>query len=212
MFVSYRIMIIEDDKKIADILADYTERYGYETIRVEDFAAIKEQFIAEKPDLVLLDINLPRYDGYYWCRQIRQVSNVPILFISARTGEMDQVMAIENGGDDYIAKPFHLEVVLAKIKGSLRRAYGEYSLPAENRDLFELSGLILDRNRNLLSWQDEQIELTHKECRLYDMLARRQATLYPASSFWKRCGMMFILSMITHLPSMSPGCAGRWKC
>ncbi|MEK8127272.1 response regulator transcription factor [Paenibacillus filicis] len=171
--MNYRIMIIEDDDKIAGILADFVERYGYETIRVLDFSAIKEQFIQHKPDLVLLDINLPRFDGFYWCRQIRLVSNVPILFISARTGEMDQVMAIEHGGDDYIAKPFHLEVVLAKIKGALRRAYGEYSVPAEHRDLLELHGLTLDRTRNTLIWQDSQVELTHKECLLYDTMARR---------------------------------------
>ncbi|MEK3914228.1 response regulator transcription factor [Paenibacillus sp. FSL H7-0331] len=166
-------MIIEDDDKIADILSDYIRRYGYEALRAFDFSKIKEQFIEQQPDLVLLDINLPRFDGFYSCRQIRLISNVPVLFISARTGEMDQVMAIENGGDDYIAKPFHLEVVLAKIKSALRRAYGEYSIPAESRDLLELQGLTLDRTRNTLSWQGYQVELTHKECLLYDTLARK---------------------------------------
>ncbi|OMF06053.1 response regulator transcription factor [Paenibacillus sp. FSL H7-0331] len=171
--MGYRVMIIEDDDKIADILSDYIRRYGYEALRAFDFSKIKEQFIEQQPDLVLLDINLPRFDGFYSCRQIRLISNVPVLFISARTGEMDQVMAIENGGDDYIAKPFHLEVVLAKIKSALRRAYGEYSIPAESRDLLELQGLTLDRTRNTLSWQGYQVELTHKECLLYDTLARK---------------------------------------
>jgi two-component system OmpR family response regulator len=171
--MGYRVMIIEDDDKIADILSDYIRRYGYEALRAFDVSKIKEQFIEQKPDLVLLDINLPRFDGFYWCRQIRLISNVLVLFISARTGEMDQVMAIENGGDDYIAKPFHLEVVLAKIKSTLRRAYGEYSIPAESRDLLELQGLTLDRTRNTLSWQGCQVELTHMECLLYDTLARK---------------------------------------
>lgn len=177
--MGYRIMIVEDDEKIADILTDFMQCYGYETFRVLEFSTIKEQFIENRPDLVLLDINLPRFDGFYWCRQIRLVSNVPILFISARTGEMDQVRAIENGGDDYITKPFHLEVVLAKIKGALRRAYGEYSVPAESRDLLELHGLILDRPRNLLTWHGSQVELTHKECLLYDTLARRIGMIVP---------------------------------
>lgn len=177
--MGYRVMIIEDDDKIADILSDYIRRYGYEALRAFDFSKIKEQFIEQQPDLVLLDINLPRFDGFYWCRQIRLISNVPVLFISARTGEMDQVMAIENGGDDYIAKPFHLEVVLAKIKSALRRAYGEYSIPAESRDLLELQGLTLDRTRNTLSWQGYQVELTHKECLLYDTLARKMGNIVP---------------------------------
>lgn len=114
-------MIIEDDDKIADILRQYLEKYQYDVIRVLDYQKIKGKFIEAKPDLVLLDINLPQYDGFYWCRQIRTVSNVPIVFISARVGEMDQVMAIENGGDDYITKPFSLDVVMAKIKSALRR-------------------------------------------------------------------------------------------
>ncbi|MBP1996659.1 response regulator transcription factor [Paenibacillus eucommiae] len=168
----YRIMIVEDDDKIAEILKNYAQRYGYEAFCVQQFTHIKEQFLERQPDLLLLDINLPSYDGFYWCRQIRTVSNVPIIFISARTGEMDQVMAIENGGDDYITKPFYLEVVLAKIKSALRRAYGEYAVPAENRDTLETAGLILDRTRNTLSWNDSQVELTHKECMLYDALAR----------------------------------------
>ena len=86
-----------------------------------------------QPHLVLLDINLPSYDGFYWCRQIRKVSTCPVIFISARTGEMDQVMALENGGDDFITKPFSPEIVLAKIRSQLRRAYGEYSTVNKER-------------------------------------------------------------------------------
>jgi len=97
-------MIIEDDKKITELIEKTLQRYGYKTYVVEDFSNIKDEFIKNNPSLVLLDINLPFYDGFYWCRDIRTVSNVPIIFISARNSDMDQVMAIENGGDDYIAK------------------------------------------------------------------------------------------------------------
>ena len=101
-------MIVEDDEKLAAILAEELERFGHDAVRAGDLARVKEEFAALRPDLVLLDITLPRYDGFYWCRQIRTISKVPILFISARESDSDQVRALENGGDDYITKPFNL--------------------------------------------------------------------------------------------------------
>ncbi|PWV92085.1 DNA-binding response OmpR family regulator [Paenibacillus cellulosilyticus] len=163
----YRIMIIEDDDKIASILQQYIERYGYEVIRATRFRELKQEYIDANPHLVLLDINLPHFDGFYWCRQIRTVSNVPIIFLSARVGDMDQVMAIENGGDDYMTKPFHLDVVMAKIKSALRRAYGEYAAPApSSTDVLTTSGLTLDRARNIVEWNGSQADLSRNECLL----------------------------------------------
>lgn len=127
----FKIMIVEDDPKIADLLLSAILKYGYDVVRVKDFQQVLEEFQQVKPELVLLDVNLPSYDGYYWCRQIRRISTCPVLFISAREGEMDQIMALENGGDDYITKPFHSGVVLAKIHSHLRRAYGEYAARRE---------------------------------------------------------------------------------
>lgn len=170
----YRIMIVEDDDKIADILHGYIEKYAYDVVRAVDYDRIKGTFLKEKPDLVLLDINLPQYDGFYWCRQIRTVSNVPILFISARVGEMDQVMAIENGGDDYITKPFSLEVVMAKIKSALRRAYGEYAGQMGGDDLTTVSGLVLDSTKNAVEWNGEIVYLSHKEFQLLLRLAEKK--------------------------------------
>lgn len=171
----YKLWIVEDDDKIADILKNYIEKYGYTVGRADPRRDIKSQFVEEAPHLVLLDINLPMYDGFYWCRQIRTVSNVPILFISARTGEMDQVMAIENGGDDYITKPFHLDLVMAKIKGALRRAYGEYAAQggAGTQELSELNGLYWDRARNILEWNGGRTDLTKNEFLLFDSLAQK---------------------------------------
>lgn len=170
----YRIMIVEDDDKIAEILSGYIRKYNYEVVRAARFDDIRNEFVENRPHLVLLDINLPQYDGFYWCRQIRTISNVPIIFISARVGEMDQVMAIENGGDDYLTKPFNLDVVVAKIKGALRRAYGEYaSVSAGSGDLYEVYGLGLDRSKNQVLWNGGKIILSHNEFRLLNCLVQQ---------------------------------------
>ncbi|WP_291562435.1 MULTISPECIES: response regulator transcription factor [unclassified Clostridium] len=170
--MNYKIMIVEDDNNIARLLAEYIERYGYEVIIAEDFDDILEMFKEESPSLVLLDVNLPKFDGYYWCTKIRQISLCPIIFISARDSEMNQVMAIESGADDYITKPFYYEVVLAKIKGNLRRVYGEYSSPANER-IVELEGLILYPERSELHFNDKSIVLSKKETELLDTLIRK---------------------------------------
>jgi len=176
----HRVMIVEDDDKIADILASYLERYGYEPIRPSSLRNIKSEFLAACPHLVLLDINLPYMDGFYWCRQIRTVSNAPVIFISARSGDMDQVLALDNGADDYITKPFSIDVVIAKVRAALRRAYGEYSISIEaDPDVFEIEGLYLYRGKNMVEWHDAQAFLTPKEFRLLDLLARRLGQIVP---------------------------------
>ncbi|MCM2982364.1 response regulator transcription factor [Niallia circulans] len=167
-----KIMIIEDDVKIAEHLSAYIKKYQYEVITAIDFETIMETFRREKPDLVLLDINLPSFDGYYWCRQIRKESLCPVIFISARTGEMDQVMAIENGGDDFITKPFHPDIVMAKIRSQLRRAYGEYSLKQEERVLRE-GDLSLYPERFELRFKDKVTQLTKKETDIIESLLDR---------------------------------------
>lgn len=170
----FRILIVEDDEQIASIIQSELTRYGYEAHRVVDFAEVKLEFLRLQPDLVIMDINLPLYDGFYWCRQIRVVSTVPIIFLSARTGEMDQVFAIENGGDDYITKPFSLEVLRAKVGGVLRRVYGEYAGQSErNPLLWEVGGVIFDEERNTVSLGERQVELSLTEFRLVKCLAKK---------------------------------------
>lgn len=182
----YRIAIVEDDIKIAQLLKAKLEQYSYEVFIAEQFKEIGEEISKLEPQLILLDINLPYFDGYYWCRQIRKISNVPIIFISAREGEMDQVMALENGGDDYITKPVQLELLVAKVRGQLRRAYGEYapaviaheldghSAVTAEQDLgkLEQSGLVLWLNRNELYYEQRQIDLTRNELLLMESLLR----------------------------------------
>ncbi|MBK5480377.1 response regulator transcription factor [Peribacillus sp. TH16] len=163
------IMIVEDDIKIAELLRIHIKKYGYQSVIIEDFENILDTFQKIKPDLVLLDINLPNFDGYYWCRQIRAISTCPIIFLSARSGEMDQVMALENGGDDYITKPFYYEVVMSKIRSQLRRAYGEYA-PKVTERVVEKSGLTLFPERMELRLEEKVVTLTKKETLLLEML------------------------------------------
>lgn len=165
----HRILIVEDDLKIASMLADTLRKYHYEVQTVQAFDQIVEEFKVFSPHLVLLDINLPSYDGYYWCRQLRQFTTVPIIYISARSGEMDQIFALENGGDDFITKPFHYEIVLAKIKSHLRRTYGEYASKQEERTV-QQGQLQLFLERMELQVRDEMIPLQKKECVILGLL------------------------------------------
>ncbi|WP_339277836.1 response regulator transcription factor [Paenibacillus sp. FSL W8-0426] len=172
----YTIMVIEDDPKIAGLLCSHIERYGDRAVKALDFEGILQQFEQLQPHLVLLDINLPSYDGFYWCRQIRTVSTCPILFISARSGKMDQVMALENGADDYITKPFEHEIVMAKIRSQLRRVYGDYAARHEERTV-ELDGLKLYLESMEIQWGDAKVQLTKKETILLETLLRRSPKL-----------------------------------
>ena len=165
----HRIYIVEDDRKIAEMLAGMLAKYQYDTKIVEDFDAISKEAQEWDPHLILLDINLPTYDGYFWCRELRQVTTCPIIFVSARTSEMDQVFAIENGGDDYITKPFHYEIVLAKIKSHIRRSFGEYALKQEERTV-KLGKHTLYMERLELESRGTVIPLQKKECVILELL------------------------------------------
>ncbi|WP_251551679.1 response regulator transcription factor [Neobacillus muris] len=167
-----KIMIVEDDPKIAEHLKTHIEKYGYEVTCVMDFEHVMKAFYEITPDLVLLDINLPSFDGYYWCRQIRKESVCPVIFISARIGEMDQVMALENGGDDYITKPFSAEVVMAKIRSQLRRAYGEYAARQKDR-VIENAGLTFFPERMELAFASKTVTLSKKEADIIESLMER---------------------------------------
>ncbi|KKO55342.1 response regulator transcription factor [Paenibacillus sp. DMB20] len=163
----YRIFIVEDDSKISAVLKRNMEKYGFDAACASEFRDIMPELEVYEPHLVMLDINLPYFDGYYWCRQIRIKSNVPIIFISARAGEMDQVMAMDNGGDDYITKPIHLDLLNAKVKSVLRRVYGDYSAstglaPSPENEL-NVQGLRLNLSRNELIWQTRKTQITKNE-------------------------------------------------
>ncbi|MBY0595689.1 response regulator transcription factor [Bacillus bingmayongensis] len=161
----YKLLIVEDEMNIAGTLKSHLEKYGYHCLIVEDFERILEVFQDFQPHLVIMDITLPAFDGYYWSRKIRQVSNCPIVILSARINESDQVYGIENGADDFITKPFLLGVVLAKINGQIRRVYGEYAKNIQMRILKQGNTILnLDTVRLCTSKQEEL--LTVKELQL----------------------------------------------
>ncbi len=174
--ISYTILIVEDDPKIAGLVADYLTRYGYMTHLIQDFRRVEQEFLAAKPHLILMDVNLPYQDGFHMTRLLRRHTAAPILFLSARAGEMEQVLGMESGGDDYITKPFHLDVLHAKIKAMLRRAYGEYAQadPA-GRSVLQVGVLELDlaAGEMRLFGQAESQALTRNEQKLLQRLMEK---------------------------------------
>lgn len=170
--MKYKIFIVEDDLVIRNLLCEYMDKYGFEVEAVHDFNDVLIDFFHCKADLILLDINLPKYDGFYWCKKIRQHSNIPIIFISAREGSMDQVMALESGADGYITKPFDIDVVIAKIKSFIRRTYGDYA-PKEHDGMMEIKGLKYFPQRFEIQYQDKKIVLTQKEGILLEHLMKK---------------------------------------
>ena len=161
------IMIIEDDEALAGEIASFLKTWGYETVTACHFDRILEEFAASRPQLVLLDINLPCYDGFYWCSRIRQVSDVPILYISSRGDDRDKIMAMAQGGDDYVEKPFQLELLKAKIQAMLRRTY-EYKV---REQVFLGEKLYFDLGQMALYFGEREVELTKSERRVVARLA-----------------------------------------
>ncbi|WP_332455207.1 response regulator transcription factor [Paenibacillus crassostreae] len=152
-------MIVEDDEKIRQIVADTLRKWQYEVIEVFSFEQILDEFVTAQPHLVLMDVNLPMYDGFYWCQQIRSVSKVPIIFLSSRNQNMDVIMAINMGADDYVQKPFDLGVLVAKVSALLRRnyTYQDESLQIAHRQLvFHLSN-------SSIQYGEQTAELTRNE-------------------------------------------------
>ncbi|WP_149453205.1 response regulator transcription factor [Pasteuria penetrans] len=169
-----RILVVEDDPKISSLLCSHIDRYGYDAVVPEDFSDIKGVFVDTKPDLVLMDVNLPYFDGFHWCRRIRAVSLCPILFISAREGKMEQVMALDNGADDYITKPFDYDVVVAKIRSHLRRSTGPYAGELDRHErILEHGPIKLYPERLSMEVRGKKVELSKKEMMLLEGLFRR---------------------------------------
>lgn len=160
------ILIVEDDRTIASLLAENLARWGFSAVQVEDFAHVLDTFRSVQPHLVLLDISLPQYNGYYWCSEIRKESQVPILFLSSHTEDMDVVMAVNMGGDDYVMKPFSMEVLIAKINALMRRAYSYYT---EGQTL-SVQDATLDLLGGTLTAPGGQVELSRNESRMLRLL------------------------------------------
>lgn len=178
----YKIMIIEDDMTIAEVLSGSLKQWGFEVTIATDFEHIMEQFCKETPDLVLLDISLPFYNGYYWCTEIRKVSKVPVIFISSNTTNMDIVMAINMGGDEFITKPFDLSVTLTKIQALLRRTY---SFAAKTM-VMEHKGLVLKVEEQTAWYQNSKIDLTKNEYRILHVLMQNVGKVVSRDELMKK--------------------------
>lgn len=166
VLAGYRILIVEDDEIIALELLKHLSKWGNETRTVKDFTNVLEEFVRFNPQLVLMDIGLPFFNGYHWCSEIRRVSKVPIIFISSANDNMNIVMAMNMGGDDFIVKPFDLDVLLAKVMAMLRRTYSF----TNDVSLLEYKGVILNLSDASASINEKKIDLTKNEYRILEIL------------------------------------------
>ena len=167
----YKIMVVEDDSNISKIICENLEKQNFKCLRIVQFENIMDKFINFKPELILMDINLPRNNGFYWCEKIRELSKVPIIFISARNTDMDIIIATNTGGDDYLVKPFSIEVLLAKVKGMLRRTYA-YNEGESN--IISFGELIFNADNGMIACKNKREELTHNEMEILKILLKNQ--------------------------------------
>ena len=165
----YRIFIVEDDMTIARTLAEHLKKWDYKAEYAKDFKNIIERFIEFDPQLVILDIMLPLFNGFHWCQEIRKISKVPIIFLSSANDNMNIVMAMNMGGDEFIEKPFDLNVVTAKVQAVLRRAYSFQGAV----EVMEYKGMVLKIDDATLSFQGQERELTKNEFRILKLMMEK---------------------------------------
>jgi two-component system OmpR family response regulator len=173
-FSMFKIMIVEDDQTIAKLIAENIEKWNLKAYVIQDFEQVMTEFVHEKPDLVLMDINLPVFDGFYWNKKIRETSQTPIIFISSRNTNMDMVMAMNMGADDFVNKPFSMEVLLAKINALLRRTYNYQD---SNANFLEHNGLKLNLQNGDAQINGQEIALSKNEYKLLQFMMRQHGKI-----------------------------------
>ncbi|MGT2666707.1 response regulator transcription factor [Streptococcus rifensis] len=164
----HKILLVEDDVTINTLVKKNLEQWGYEVSDITDFTQVLQAFNQTEPHLVLLDLTLPFFNGYYWCQEIRKISKVPIVFLSSHDQAMDIVMAINMGADDYVTKPFEMAVLLAKIQGLLRRSY-EFGGETD-ANVLDYQGLVLDLKSAQLHYKGQTLDLTKNEFQILQVL------------------------------------------
>jgi two-component system, OmpR family, bacitracin resistance response regulator BceR len=167
VYYMFKILVIEDDSTLFHEIKERLSQWSYDVKGIADFGQVLQEFTDYKPDLVIIDIQLPKYDGFHWCRLIRSHSNVPIIFLSSRDHPTDMVMSMQLGADDFIQKPFHFEVLVAKIQAILRRVY---NYNTENVQLKTWNGAAVDYENNTVSNEAGSIELTKNEIFILKLL------------------------------------------
>ena len=178
----YRIFIVEDDPVIAGAVQRHLEGWGYQAACAARFNDVLSEFAAYDPQLVLLDISLPFFNGYHWCREIRKISQVPILFLTSAADDMNQVMAMEMGGDDLLAKPFHLQVLSAKVQAMLRRSYDF----AGTAHLLSCGGAVLNVSDGTLTAHGRKVELTRNEYKILQLLMEHRGEIVSREAIMTR--------------------------
>ena len=169
------IFIIEDDQALSNEIKLALSKWGYSVGQVNDFENITNEVLDSNPKLILMDINLPSYDGFYWCSQIRNFMKVPIIFISSRDNDMDIIMSINMGGDDYITKPFSPQVLVAKIQAILRRTYS-YNNDLKS-DVIKFKDITLNIVEGKLYFKGENVDLTKNELKIMNILMLNQGKI-----------------------------------
>lgn len=166
----YRLLIVEDDKGIAEAIKEQAEQWDMQVRYVQDFRNVMAEFAEFDPHIVLLDISLPFFNGYHWCSEIRKASKVPIIFISSASDNLNMVMAMNLGADDFIAKPFDQSVLMAKLQALLRRTYDFGAA----QQVLEHKGALLNTGEGTLTYQDETIQLSKNEFRILSVLLKNK--------------------------------------
>ncbi len=172
-FMRRKIFVVEDEEKIVKELKVLFEKYGYDVSYSFNFENIVEDILSEKPDIVLLDINLPYYDGYFICRELRKVTNIPIVVVTSRDSEMDELMSINLGADDFITKPYNTQILLARVGAIIKRAYGN-SLDSE---LFVLRDLTYNMSTSEVIFKGSKVELTKNESKILYTLFKNKGKI-----------------------------------
>lgn len=165
-----KIMLVEDDETLANEINIFLQRWGFSVYIARDFQNLLSVYMNTAPHLILMDVNLPYYDGFYWCRKIRETSNVPIIYISSRNDDLDKIMGMAQGGDDYVEKPFHLELLKAKIEAILRRTY-QYKV---NRQTYITAELYFQPSSSSLCYKGEELEITKSERKIITILLEKK--------------------------------------
>ncbi|MGG7078914.1 response regulator transcription factor [Clostridium sardiniense] len=169
----FNITIVEDSEIIREELTKLLSKYGYNIKAPTDFENIIEEILNSKPDLIMLDINLPYFDGYHICREIRKKSSVPIIIVTSRDSDMDELMSMNLGADDFIIKPYNTQILLARIEALLRRTYGN----KDNSSKLTYKNLELDLAKGIVTVEDKSIEITKNEMRILSYLMERKGEI-----------------------------------
>ncbi|BDF58436.1 DNA-binding response regulator [Christensenellaceae bacterium] len=173
-----KIIIVEDNYKIRNELQDFLQRYGYQTAVVERFRSVVDDILAEKGDLLLLDVNLPGVDGYSICRELRKTSDIPIIVVTSRNTEMDELMSMNLGADDFVTKPYNTQILLARIHSLLKRVH-------KSMEKVNCGSCILNLSRSVLEFEEREIELTKNEVRILHTLAMQKGNIVSREELMK---------------------------